>query len=40
MHNYGVSSYAYSDSHGAPRSCSLLDIPLFAISQLLVELTD
>ena len=40
MHSYGVSSYSYSDTDGNARSCSLLDIPLFAISQLLAELTD
>ena len=38
MHSYGVSSYAYSDTDGTARSCSLLDIPLFAISQLPAEL--
>lgn len=35
MHGYGVNAYSYTDAQGIERSCTLTDIPLFAVSQVM-----
>lgn len=32
--------YPYTDSQGHPRECVILDIPLFAVSQVAAELAE
>ena len=38
MHGYERNPYPYTDSLGHPQECSILDIPLFAVSQVMAEL--
>ena len=37
MSAYRRSPYPYTDARGNPQECALLDIPLFAVSQVMAE---